>query len=464
VIGIGLRIAAARGELWLDEMWSLVLLQQARSFSDIVLSIHHDNNHLLTSAWLWFAGADASSCIVRFPSVVSGSLTLLLLVFGRRYAKDTTVYLVWFLLCCFSYPLVLYSSEARGYALMGFGVALAWSALWMAVEKGGTLPRALTFAVGTALAILAHATALLFLIPVTVWCLVGCALKRVRMPSRGWLSLALLPPYTLALTLWILHYRLLERGGGPILPGWQVLLSTVSTAFGGEELSAHVVGTTGVAALLGCAVLVTAMLELVRWMREGDPWAWLVTTIFLTALFVVGVSGSEFLAPRYLLVPLVPMYYLIARFLVRLVRQGFVGRIVSLALLGIFLTSSTNHIWELITLGRSHFVEMFTEIQREDQGAQVGGDQDFRNSIRLRYVQLLRPQVGSLVYQTDYRVHTKESAPTPDVIIREGSDRYEELPKEFSLLSGELYHLVREYRAPLLSGSRCGFYLRNRRF
>ncbi|HEY1302347.1 MAG TPA: hypothetical protein VGF24_02280, partial [Vicinamibacterales bacterium] len=50
---IGLRVIAARGDLWLDELWSLSFARQLDSPLQIWTSIHHDNNHPLNTLYLF---------------------------------------------------------------------------------------------------------------------------------------------------------------------------------------------------------------------------------------------------------------------------------------------------------------------------------------------------------------------------------------------------------------------------
>jgi hypothetical protein len=49
VIGTGLRLAGTRGDLWLDEIWTLVLLQPISWVGQIFWGINNDNNHFLNS-------------------------------------------------------------------------------------------------------------------------------------------------------------------------------------------------------------------------------------------------------------------------------------------------------------------------------------------------------------------------------------------------------------------------------
>ncbi len=73
LIATALRIAAARGELWLDEVWSIRLVQEhAHSPSDIFLHLQHDNNHFLNSLWVYAVGPDGSAWMYRWPAVVAG--------------------------------------------------------------------------------------------------------------------------------------------------------------------------------------------------------------------------------------------------------------------------------------------------------------------------------------------------------------------------------------------------------
>ena len=43
--GLCLRIIAAKGDLWLDEIWTLRLLEPVKSLGDVFFKVHHDNNH-----------------------------------------------------------------------------------------------------------------------------------------------------------------------------------------------------------------------------------------------------------------------------------------------------------------------------------------------------------------------------------------------------------------------------------
>ncbi|TIT25126.1 MAG: hypothetical protein E5W81_04450 [Mesorhizobium sp.] len=65
VTGLVLRLLGARGDLWLDEIWSFALIEPLTSIDQIFWRVNHDNNHFLNSVYLYLIGPDASPLIQR---------------------------------------------------------------------------------------------------------------------------------------------------------------------------------------------------------------------------------------------------------------------------------------------------------------------------------------------------------------------------------------------------------------
>ena len=115
LVGCLLRIVMARGDLWLDEAWSLKLVTGISSPWAVFWGISHDNNHFLNSLWLAWLGPEAPAWTYRVPSVVFGTLAIpLAAAIGWRRGQASAVVSAWFV--ALSMPLVIYGSEARGYA------------------------------------------------------------------------------------------------------------------------------------------------------------------------------------------------------------------------------------------------------------------------------------------------------------------------------------------------------------
>jgi hypothetical protein len=445
--GVLLRFFAARGELWLDELWSVLLTRTMETPVD-VLSVKHDNNHLLNSLWMWMCGATAPPWLLRFPSLLfaAAAITLLCVECVRRKQQWLTFFTIMFTT---SYPFVLYGSEARGYSIMILCVvAGAWALDRLLVAPDRTA--AVVFAISGFAGCWAHAAFSLFLVPALLWLTYGVIAKR---PNISWplFVMAALPPLVTGALLGSVFYTQMEIGGGPLLPYVQVVFSTISVSFGGEELSLNAVPLSAwcvIASLFICAV---CALELLWWYRENDRRSSLCLLVLAAPAFAITLTHPDFVLTRYFLIQIVALYVLMARSLARLSAKGSGGAFLAACVVCLFALLNLRHAVELIRYGRSHAVEVLAEIARSSNSPEeltVGGDHDNQNALRLDYAKLVEPITRSLAYIPAY-----ESANTaPRYVIRETLDRFEPMPDAFEA-RGTRYALTTTYPAPLLSGS-----------
>jgi uncharacterized membrane protein len=96
--------------------------------------LHHEVNHYLNTLWLWFVGNRGNWPGYRIPSLLAGSGTIVLAGLIGRRRNRTTAFMA-MLVLGFSYIMVLYSSEGRGYALAIFFAFLSYYALDHYLEK-----------------------------------------------------------------------------------------------------------------------------------------------------------------------------------------------------------------------------------------------------------------------------------------------------------------------------------------
>ena len=177
--GALLRIAAARGDLWLDEIWSFRLIGQVQTASDIVFALPYDNNHILNSLWLKLVGADAPALLARLSAIVFGTLCIPAAArLGARVGPRAT--LAFAAIFAFDFAFVEYGSEARGYSGLILAVLIAFNALENMLD--GISPRwnQAVFALAIAFGTFSHLT---MLEPTGVLCLT--ALVRLWR-SGGW--------------------------------------------------------------------------------------------------------------------------------------------------------------------------------------------------------------------------------------------------------------------------------------
>lgn len=110
------RIAGAQGELWLDEIWSLRLIDQMKA-GDALPAIATDNNHYLNTLFMALVGGDAAPLPLRALSVLLGTMAVAAAGWLQRERGGFSV-VATMALFAFAYPLVNAGSEARGYAGM----------------------------------------------------------------------------------------------------------------------------------------------------------------------------------------------------------------------------------------------------------------------------------------------------------------------------------------------------------
>ena len=155
-LGFALRVTAARGDLWLDEIALFRSLKSADSLSAVFLDIHADGNHFLNSAWIWLVGVDALPLRLRLAAITFGALSVLaaFAACGRRDAASGAIAA---LLFATSYFFVHYDSEARGYAGMILAILVAYAAL-QATRAEDSKAAATAFGLAICLGTLSHLT------------------------------------------------------------------------------------------------------------------------------------------------------------------------------------------------------------------------------------------------------------------------------------------------------------------
>ncbi|HLW89814.1 MAG TPA: glycosyltransferase family 39 protein [Roseiarcus sp.] len=153
--GAALRLALAGGPMLNDEILSLEHVRPLKHFWDVFWGISHDNNHFLTSLWLyWLDSREVSAFALRAPSILAGAALIpVMAMIARRSSPAAAVIAA--ALTALSYFFFNYSVEARGYA----GLALAFAVAFDATERCINNPRSrarYALAAASGLGALAH--------------------------------------------------------------------------------------------------------------------------------------------------------------------------------------------------------------------------------------------------------------------------------------------------------------------
>ncbi|HKC26340.1 MAG TPA: hypothetical protein VKF32_16480 [Thermoanaerobaculia bacterium] len=398
VLACILRVLAARGDLWLDEIWSLEWAQKAGSFLGVFTSIHLDNNHYLNTLLLRALGDGAPILAYRALSLAAGCAGVL---FAARVFTDRTYAFAAALLAGTSPLLVVLSSEARGYAV---SVLCALAALLVFVRHDPTKSRraGLLFGAICCFGFLGHLGFAHFWLGAAA----ATAWRAARLPRgrrlAAWLACHALPLALLAF-LWAADLSTLRIAGGDVFSPLAVLPSTASLALGGPERGAF--GTSALVVLL--ALLAYGLRLLAREDRPLSALLLVATTVSPAALLLFARPGV--LYPRYFAVPLALALVVLARVFAEGFARGGLVRTAAVSCLLAVGAASTARVAVFLPGARGRYSEALRYMASASPGPiTVGSDFDFRNETVLTFTARRLGLESRLVY-----VPQKELASRP---------------------------------------------------
>lgn len=469
------RFACACNDLWLDEIWSLRLVQSLHSAAEIVTKLWHDNNHPLNSLWLYLVGPEQAEWAYRLFAWITGTATVGLagLIGRQQYrllnpvdtpTRASVAGLVAAGLVGGSYLLIHFSSEARGYApAVGFGL-LAVYAIGRAPERPAS-GWAVVYGLGCVLGLLSHMVAFQVLLGGLVWSAV-----RLFKWSRWRDRVVHLACWQLGPGLFLGFYylgfvRKVQIGGGPKLALGEVLgtLSAFSLGFPGGASSLALVVFPGVV-LAGLVLL---------WRRDRAIAAFYAAGIFVAP--AIGLCSSRFvlLYPRYFIVSaalgLVVAGYAVVRLgfsgIGPMGRMGPMGCMAAALSLVAFLIGNGVHVGRLLKDGRGQYQAALRYVaEHTPAGAiTVSSDSDFRNfgvmdyykaavgpTHQLQYFPANRPPPGGLQWIFLHRLD--DSTPVPPDALHDAEGRNYQLARVFphAPLSGWEWYVYRSVDPAML--------------
>lgn len=446
--GAAVRLAAARDGLWLDEIWSLVFARGAPSAWDLLVLLHHDNNHVLESWLLRAMDGVTSPLVIRLPSIAAGVAAIVAagLIARPRGRADALVAMI---LVAGSFPLVQYSSEARGYSLAVLFALAAWLALRSFIESS-RFPAAATFWICCVLGVLAHMTFVTALVGFGAFS-IGTWLRRggMRLAGRETLRCHAVP---IAATIAVVAMTLPDMvvGSGPARSGWSVVAAALSLVAGGPR--------GGMLAIAAAVVVVSVLAaSLVRLRRERDPeWLLYLGAIGIGPALLVAVARQDFWAERYFLLPTTFAILLLGRLIGAATHGMRAGRVAAAFALVIVLAGNARHVAGLVVLGRGDPLAALDFVAGRGRSVQtLMSSNDFRTELLLRWRGQADPQAPAVEYFDMLRARDgdagwwlvesfDESAPAPPMRRRAGGTRYR-LVRTFphSGLSGWTYFAYR---------------------
>jgi hypothetical protein len=444
VLGVALvaRLWILGDAFWLDEIWSLSRVDEVESLLDIVTkeSFQHDNNHPLITAWMSIIGDSDHWVLYRIPSLLSGMVAVLLVM---DFAKGLRGVLFPGALIGLSFSMILYSTEARGYAMAVCFVLGAYRIL--ARAEGNEFRLSVGGVIGywslCILAFLSHLIGVHFFAGMLAW----TGIRLLRRVSIGEGALRMLwvhgVPGTFFVGLYFLFVRKLTLGGASNVPAAVTVQDVLAWGSGmPNELLFAVLGGAVVVGLAAWEVFVRG--------REGSyEWIVLPSVTLVAPLASMQASKVEgILNARFFLVGVAFLLLYAGRALARLhSRAGGAATFATIVLSVFAIGNVVREVRYVRGGGRGQYLEAVKFIAANSpQTVAIGSDNEFRNFGVLQYYKrFARPgQVLGFLPNASGHAHGPDWYLAHSVIYPEWGDP--SVPPAIQLRSGA-YHLVRSF-------------------
>jgi hypothetical protein len=440
-----LRACSALNDLWMDEIWSLELVRELHSAFGVFTQTHHDNNHYLNSLFIYFLGQHGDWPGYRIPAEVAGIGAVVLAWFiGARRDRCTAFFSMF--LVSFSYVLILYSSEARGYAPLIFFCFLCFLILH-AFFGNPRWQLAGLFSLSAILGFTSHLTFLIFLGASLVWFWVRLLQLKFSTPKIiGWTAACYAAPFIYLVALYVIDVRHLQIGGGTPISVLDGYGATLAWALGGPNVAwlqrfTAAISVTGL--LVGSAILVR---------ERSQEWIFFLGAIVIIPLAMPLFEHGTLHYVRYFIVALGFLLLLFGRVLGWLFQSGRSGKITSAFLCLFFLTLNGSAVGSLLKYGRSHIAEAikFMDQTAKQQPVTFGGEQDFRTQFMLGFY--WREMMGDK--PANYYDHDHWPTEGPEWVVFHKESFTQPVPpgKRFTDKFGNWFELVRTFPTAPLSG------------
>jgi hypothetical protein len=427
-----LMVYAARGDLWLDEIWSIFFAEAAKTPWEIMSVYKHDNNHILNTLFLYLMGKQQHLLLYRVFAIISGigSLVLLIKIALRRGRLESIFVL---LLAGTSYPLILYFSEARGYApAIFFGL---FSFLVLLKSHVHSSPgKLISFWLASILGVLAHLTFIIVFLSLVVYIihhefgLEGTVFTRSRQVVK-YLSVPLL----FIISFYFFYIRDMAIGGGPPIDRYSELGRGVVCLLGLPD-------SLWYAGLLVIALLISFVVFMV-YTDKRPVWSFYLAVLIIAPAAIIYFTNPAYFHFRYIIVCF-PFYYLILSFiLAKAWRTNKIFAYVAVLIISLYVAGQSLRLGPLVQYGRGNYQAIMREMANDSTAKviTVGSDNDFRNKMVLSfYARFL--QGGKTIQYIDQE---SWSSQPPEWLILHSLDESTEPETVIQILTNRTYRLIK---------------------
>ncbi|MEE8573994.1 MAG: glycosyltransferase family 39 protein [Thermodesulfobacteriota bacterium] len=389
-----LRLYCSFGSLWFDEISSIGFANQLNSASEALTLIRHDNNHILNTVYLYMVGKDGGAVSYRLFSVLTGSVSLALLYFiGRR--RGAVEALVALFLGGLSFPLIVYSSEARGYA-----PAIMFALFsFIFITEGRQKKTAYLFAlfwVSTILGFLSHLSFIYIYLALGVWSVYPVISKKKKdgtLELIKWHAV----PIALLFSLYLINTRHLVIGGGHHYSLSAVVIRAASAAVGAPDYGIWIIpGMIAAIAIFAGGLISVKKSESNE--TRGE-WIFFLCAIIVAPALILIVRRPEVLYFRYFIICFPFFYLLMAHLLAGIFSKNKTAFTVILILFSIL---NLCHIYSFLRSERGDYLSATLHMAENTKVNEiyVASNHDLQVRTGLAYLLPKLPEGKRMIYLT----------------------------------------------------------------
>jgi hypothetical protein len=409
-----LRIPGLFSDFWLDEIWTLTIVETLDSPLDIVTKVRHSNNHHLNTFIFFLLGEQDHWIPYRIHALLAGlGAVALAWLIASRFGPLEKVLAAG--LTAVSYIAVHFSSEARGYsAVVFFAFLTLWGALRF-VDRRDWLS-AIVVWVGACLGWLSHLAFAHFFVALVLWLPFRLWQTSETRARAVWRSVqALGVPLVFTALFYFIEVRNITIHGAPEYAMLDVLAKTLSLAGGGPA--------TGPWALVVAAVTALVFAGAIVWMavRREAVWPFFALVVFAVPAALLVILRPDVLFVRYFVVSIGFGLIAAAVLLGGLLRSESPARVTAVVVLAAFIVGNAFNLAGFYRHGRGGYRAGLVHIVETSPGSVVtlGSDHDFRNGTVIDYYRRFLP-TGERIEYVD-QAHYPAGGPDWIVLHRIGA-------------------------------------------
>jgi len=455
---LALRLYAAADNFWLDEIFTYFLARdKVHSVIDVFTGIKVEHQFLVTLG-IYLTGDQLNWVWYRLPSVITGTGTLALMALVGYRRMRTAALTVTLAVAAVSYPLVVYSSEARGYAAATF-FSLAMFVFIEAYWRNRNRWYLSGFWSATILAVLYHPAAVCISLALGLWSLVrewrlGGGFPRI-VRELAWCHAL---PLVFMAWLYLIIMRQWGSVGGDVLPLARVLGDTMAVALGlpmREEFRWP-------ALFLGSGLIAAGLLFLAKLVRS-DIWIFYLSALLVAPALMLGFNSRSYVYVRYFVVLFPFLYLMLGEAMDAVAREFKWAQAAVIGLCVLMLVGNITATASFLQVGRGGYLNAvnYMAANTPRPNISVGGDHNFRNGYPIDFYRRYLPKDRSMVY-------LRNDAWPPEgpdwYLIHNTCGEYDFEPTSVVNVRDRTYRLVESYPVLGLTGVGWHLYRNDSRF